>query len=109
MYRIPKEMLKSGYRKTMWNVAEHVIRDLERVFDISEAYVLGSFTTKKRRPADVDLIVFIKLKDRRYGTDWSVDLTLVPDNEAGTRVLKDTDLWMKQKYGKGKYQMVKIR
>lgn len=109
MYKIPKSMLQSNYRKFAWRAAEKFLRDLEQVCDISEAYVFCSFTAGKRRPADVDLIVFVKLGDKRYGTSWSVDLTFVPDNQHGTAVLQDTDKWMRQKYGKHNYEIVRIK
>ena len=60
-YKIPKKLLRSKYRKEMWRNSHKIIKKLEEIIPISEAYVLGSFTTKKRRPADVDFIVLLNI------------------------------------------------
>ena len=81
---------------------------LEKILPISSVHVLGSFTTKKTRPADVDFIVFVKTKEKG-NKKWAVDLTIAPDNEYGNSVLKDSDKWVKEKYGLRKSTTVKIR
>lgn len=52
---IPKKLLQSKYRKEMWKHAQNIIKKLRKDLPISSVYLLGSFTTKKKRPADVDL------------------------------------------------------
>lgn len=61
--------------------------------------MLGSFLSTKERPADVDLIVFVKTKEA-VNEAWSVDVVFVPDNEYGEEILKDASAWVKEKYGK---------
>ncbi|MBN1156347.1 hypothetical protein JXA85_01930 [Candidatus Woesearchaeota archaeon] len=81
---------------------------MERIIPISFAYLLGSFTTKKRRPVDVDLILLLKTKDSAKAR-WSVDLVLAPENKHGEFILKDTSKWMNQKYGKKKSAVIKLK
>lgn len=105
---IPQELLSSGYRKEMWRNTRKIIKELGKKFPVSSVHVLGSFTTKKRRPADVDFIVLLKIKETRRRSQWSVDLVLAPDNQYGEKMLKDAALWMKQKYGVKKSAMIKL-
>ncbi|MDP3710183.1 MAG: hypothetical protein Q8R29_00465 [bacterium] len=98
MKRLPKKLLRSRYRKTMWRKAKSVVRKLNKILPIKEAYVLGSFTTKKPRPADVDFTILLKIQDQTKDK-WSVDLVIAPDNEYGREVLEDADGWVKEKYG----------
>lgn len=92
----------------MWKGAEDFLRKLEKIIPVSSVHVLGSFTTKKSRPADVDFIVFAKTKEKG-NRKWAVDLTVVPDNEYGRSVLKDSDKWVKEKYGLGKSTTIRIK
>jgi hypothetical protein len=55
-FTIPPELLGSPYRQELWKNAKKVIEKLEKVIPISEAYLLGSYTTVKNRPADVDFM-----------------------------------------------------
>lgn len=99
MKSVPKRLLKSRYRREMWSNASRIIREIEKVIPVSSAYALGSFMTKKRRPADVDFIFLLKTKKRRK-SKWSADFVIAPDNKYGEFLLKDAKLWMKQKYGR---------
>lgn len=83
MDQIPKELLKSEYRKEMWENSKKIIKKIKKTLPISSAHLLGSFTTKKRRPADVDFILLLKLKEKNENSKWSVDLVLAPDNKYG--------------------------
>lgn len=107
MKDVPKKLLQSKYRKTMWRNAKAVVKKLSKVLPISEAYVMGSFTTKKSRPADVDFMLLLKTKK---GTEenWSLDLVIAPDNKHGQEVVRDADLWVKEKYGLNKSTMLRI-
>jgi DNA polymerase/3'-5' exonuclease PolX len=105
---IPKRLLRSKYRREMWSHAEEVIKRLEKMLPISEVYLRGSFTTKKRRPADVDFIVMLKAKGSKK-EKWSVDFVVIPDDAFGQAVIEDADLWMKQKYGAKKSAFVKLK
>ncbi|OGE73887.1 MAG: hypothetical protein A3I07_03455 [Candidatus Doudnabacteria bacterium RIFCSPLOWO2_02_FULL_42_9] len=109
MKKIPKKLLDSKYRKLMWRNAERIVKQLSKLIPIFEAYVLGSFTTKKSRPADVDFILFMKTPEKNKKLKWSVDLTLVPDNDYGKFVLEDADKWVKEKYGLDKSVMIKLK
>jgi hypothetical protein len=82
---------------------------LGKTLPISSAYLLGSFTTKKRRPADVDFILLLQLKENNQNSKWSVGLVFVPENKYGNFVLEDAKKWMKQKYGTKKSAVIKLK
>jgi predicted nucleotidyltransferase len=109
MKKIPKKFLSSKYRKEMWGKSEKILKKIARVIPIKSAYLVGSFTTKKKRPADVDFIILIKTKDKTKGSKWSVDFQIAPDNKFGSFVVKDVKKWMKQKFGDGKFEFLKIK
>ncbi|MEK7078155.1 MAG: hypothetical protein AAB911_01165 [Patescibacteria group bacterium] len=108
-YQINKKLLGSKYRREMWQNSKNIIKKLEKVLPISEAYLMGGFTTKKPRPADVDFIILLKIKDKNHKAKWSVDLVIAPDNKYGQFVLEDGDKWVKEKYGLDKSTMIRIR
>lgn len=86
-----------------------IMRRVERVLAIRSAYVLGSFTTKKSRPADVDFILLLATPKANSNAKWSVDSAIVPDNRYGQFVLKDADQRVRQKYGLRKSAMIKLK
>jgi len=106
--KIPKSLLNSKYRKEMWGNSLKIIKKLEKTLPISSAYLLGSFTTKKKRPADVDLIILLKTKDKTK-SNWSVDFVIAPESEHGDLLLEDAKKWMKQKYGAKKSAFIKLK
>lgn len=110
-YKIPKKLVRTKYRKVMWKNTEEIFKKLEEIIPISEAYILGSFTTKKRRLADVDFIVLINVDNKNYDKKerWCLDLVISPDNNYGNQVLEDAQKWMKQKYGSKNYMFVKLK
>jgi predicted nucleotidyltransferase len=77
LQKIPKELLSSEYRIEMWKNSQKIIKKLEKVLPISSAYLLGSFTTEKKRPADVDFIILLQMKDKSK-FNWSVDFVVAP-------------------------------
>lgn len=93
----------------MWRRTQEIIEKIEKMLPVTSIHVLGSFTTKKTRPADVDFIVFCKTKESKERAAWSVDLTIAPDNEYGTFVLEDADQWVKEKYGLKKSTTIRLR
>lgn len=93
----------------MWLRSQEIIEKIEKVLPITSIHVLGSFTAKKTRPADVDFIVFCKTKESKEKAAWSVDLTIAPDNEYGKFVLEDADQWVKEEYGFKKSTAIKLR
>ncbi len=105
---IPKELLRTKYRKEMWAHSQKIIRHVEKILPVTSAYLLGSFTTKKKRPADVDFIILLKTKDHPK-SKWSVDLVIAPENAEGTQVLEDARKWMRQKYGTKKSTVIKLK
>jgi hypothetical protein len=105
---IPRELLKNSYRKTIWKNAQKIIRQIEKALPIASAHIMGSFTSKKRRPADVDFIILLKTKTKP-SAKWSVDLVIAPDNEHGKFVLEDTNKWMQQKYGRKNCSLIKLK
>lgn len=106
---IPKKLLKSKYRQEMWNHTRKIFADIEKTVPVSQAYLLGSFTTKKKRPADVDFLVLLQIKEKNINSNWSVDLQISPDNKYGQTVLEDAKKWMKQKYGAKNSSVIKIK
>ena len=97
---IPKELLETEYRRAMWKNATRIFSRIEKVIPIREAYVMGSFTAKKTRPADVDFMLLLKTSEKDKNAKWSLDLVIVPDNKYGKAVSADNDKWVKQRYGK---------
>ena len=96
-----QEYLDNDYRKHIWDKSKDLIFKISSVLDIQKVIILGSFTTKKERPADVDFIIMIKLSDSE---DWSTDLQFVPNNKFGNETIKDAEIWMSEKYGDGNYK-----
>ena|SRR3989338_11013218 len=95
----PKNLLKSKYRKEMWKNVEVIVQKIKKVLPISEMHLMGSFTSKKSRPSDVDFMVLLHTSANKK-KNWSVDLVIVPDNEHGKEVLEDNKKWVQQRYGK---------
>jgi len=108
MRPIPKKLLNSPYRKELWKNSQQLVKKIEKNIPISSAYLLGSFTTKKKRPADVDFILLLKTKKNRK-SDWSVDIVFAPDNNYGNFVLNDVHKWMKEKYGSKKSAVIRLK
>lgn len=107
--KIPKELISSKYRKEMWTESQRVIKLLKKVLPVSSVYLMGSFTTKKKRPADVDFIILLKTKEKNRTKKWANDFVIVPDNDYGKEVLEDAIKWMKQKYGAKKSACIEIK
>ncbi len=107
-HSIPKKILNSSYRKELWKHSQKFIKNIEKVVPISSVHLLGSFTTKKKRPADVDFIILLKTK-KNNKSKWSVDVVLAPDNSHGDYILEDAHKWMKQKYGSKKSAVIKLK
>jgi hypothetical protein len=108
MEKIPKRFLKSKFRKEMWCNSYKILKKIEKILPVSSVYVLGSFTSKKKRPADVDFIILLKTKESNK-SNWSADIAFVPDNKYGEKILKDASLWVKQKYGAKKFAIIKLK
>jgi len=106
--KIPKELLGSKYRIEMWKNSQKIIKKIEKVLSISSAYLLGSFVTDKKRPADVDFIILLQMKDKSK-FNWSVDFVVAPDGKHGEFILEDAKKWMKQKYGIKKSAVIKLK
>jgi len=105
--KIPKELLSNAYRRELWKNTEVVLKKIKKALPIKELHVMGSFTSKKRRPADVDFIVLLKTSSSKI--PWSVDLVIAPANEHGEEVHKDAKLWLKQKYGAKGVGMIRLK
>ena len=106
--KIPKKLLSNKYRKETWKAVSEVIKNVQKVLPISSLEIMGSFTTKKKRPADVDFIVLLKTK-KNSKLKWSIDFVMAPDNKHGEEVSKDARKWMGQKYGKRNFELVKLK
>ena len=108
MKSIPKKLLNSPYRRELWENSKGFIRKVEKIIPISSLHLLGSFTTKKKRPADVDFILLLKT-NKNNNSNWSVDIVLAPDNKHGDFILEDAKKWMKQKYGAKKSSVTRLK
>ena len=104
----PIKLLRSKYRKNMWNVATPSLQKVLKNLPIEEAYVVGSFSSKKRRPADIDFMVFFKTKSKNKKEKWSLDFVVAPNNEHGKFMFEDVRKWMLQKYGKKNFEITRI-
>lgn len=93
----------------MWQNAQVILSRLNKVLPISSVYVIGSFASQKRRPADIDFVIMLKTKSKNKKEKWSFDLLLGPDNDYGSLQLEDYRLWMKQKYGAKKSTVIKVQ
>jgi hypothetical protein len=107
--KIPEELINTKYRKEMWKNSQKILKKLEKILPISSIHLLGSFTTKKKRPADVDFIIMIQTKDKNPKSKWSVDISFTPNNKFGKSTLEDAKKWMKQKYGTKKSVVIRIK
>lgn len=105
---IPKKLLNSKYRREVWDNSKKIINKIEKSIPISSAYLVGSFSTKKKRPADVDFIILLNTKSRTK-SKWSVDIVISPEGKHGNLILEDTKKWMKQKYGSRNSAVIKIK
>mgnify|MGYP001571702072 CR=1 FL=1 len=93
----------------MWANALKILKRLKKALPISSIYIIGSFATQKRRPADIDFVIMLNTKSKNRKEKWSFDLLLGPDNDYGKLQLEDYRLWMKQKYGAKKSAVIKIQ
>ncbi len=106
--KIPKKLLKTKDRKEMWKEAEQVIKKIDRTLDISEAYVIGSYASNKKRPCDVDIAIVTKVKNRAKNSAWPIDVVIIPENEDTERILSDINKWMKNRY-KQSTEIIRIK
>lgn len=95
---LPKEMLKSKNRRVMWKNTKLVLNKLKKTFPISKVYVCGSFTTKKKWPNDVDVIILFKVKNNEKER-WSADIEFVSNPSQTKEILKAIDKYMGKRYG----------
>jgi len=102
-------MLNSKYRKEMWKNSEAVLKKLKKILPISSIFLLGSFTTAKIRPQDVDVVIFLKTPPKKKNEKWSLDFQLIPDNEYGEWMLNESKKWLKHKYGAKKSAVIKLQ
>jgi len=104
---VPRKFLASRQRRETWENAKEIVKAVEKALPISSAYLSGSFTSRKRRPADLDFVLLLKTK--KLKSKWSLDFIIAPDNRHGEAVLKDVDKWIKQKYGKRNSGVIKLK
>ncbi len=83
----------------MWKNVAAILEELGAQIPISKVSLLGSFTTKKKRPNDVDFILMLRTPVRARREKWSIDMVVVPDNAHGDLVAEDAKKWTRHKYG----------
>lgn len=108
-HAVPRKLFTSKYRKDMWRNVKKIVKKVDGAVPIKRAYVMGSFTTKKKRPGDVDFIILLQVPEKDNKVQWCVDLVIAPDNKYGEYVLKDEDSWVKSRYGLKRSTMVRIK
>jgi hypothetical protein len=106
--KISKKFLTSRYRRDLWRQALPSLKKMLRFLPVQEVYVIGSFSSRKRRPADVDFMVLFKVLPKNKKDKWSFDFIVAPDNAHGKFVFKDVDQWMRQKYGRKNFKIERI-
>jgi len=106
--KIPEKLLSNKYRRETWKVVSGILKDIQEALPVASLEVMGSFATKKKRPADVDFIVLLKTK-KGLKKKWSVDFVMAPDNAHGKEVARDARKWMSQKYGAKNFELVKLK
>lgn len=99
--KIPKNLLSSKQRKEMWKDASKIIAKLDKKLKFCEIYAVGSFVSKKKRPADIDFTLVVKTKSKENPC-WPIDIVIVPKSDKTNFYLKDIEKWMKSRYGKVK-------
>lgn len=107
--RVPQKFFTSRYRKDMWENAKKIVKKVEGAIPVKRAYVMGSFSTRKKRPGDVDFIILLQVPEKDKKVKWCVDLVIAPDNKYGEYVLKDEDSWVKSRYGLKRSTMLRIK
>ncbi len=85
------------------------LKKMMKHLPVEEAYVVGSFSSKKRRPADVDFMVLFKTKSNQKNEKWSIDFIVAPNNKHGEFVFEDVRKWMQQKYGNKNFEITRIK
>ena len=108
MKNLPKKFLNSQYRINQWEHAEEILRKLRKILPVTSVHIVGSFTTGKKTPGDIDCIVFIKTEEKSKNNKWAMDLTIAPDNDYGKQVLLETEEWVERKYGIKKSPTIKL-
>lgn len=106
--KIPKGLIKSKYRKEMWKHSNEIMKKIEKHLSISSAYLIGSFSSNKKRPSDVDLILLLKTKEKK-NKKWALDIEIVPENKFGEEALEDIKKLTQQRYGKKNSTIVKLK
>jgi len=106
--KLPKSLLNTKDRKEMWSEAKEILTKIDKSLDISEAYVIGSYASSKRRPCDVDIAVVTKVKNRKKNSAWPIDIVIIPENEDTKKYLEDISKWMKNRYKK-ETKIIKIK
>lgn len=100
------KFINNDYRKQMWEKSLDLLQKISKVLEIEKVIVVGSFTTKKERPADVDFQVLIKVKD--IEENWSTDFQFVPNNQFGDEIVEDAKKWVAEKYGEGNFEFFEL-
>lgn len=99
--------MSSKFRKEMWRNVEPALKKMLKALEVEEVYIMGSYSSTKRRPADIDFMVLFKTetKDQKK---WSFDFVVAPNNEHGKFVFDDVKKWMRQKYGAKNFEITRI-
>lgn len=104
-----KQLIKSLYRREMWKNVKVIVGKISKSLPISSMHIMGSFVSKKKRPADVDFIVMLRTPAKRKKAKWSVDLVIAPDNDYGKTVFEDAKKWTQQRYGSKKSAIIRYK
>jgi len=106
--KIPKKLINTKYRQIIWKESKKILKKIKTILPVESAYLVGSFSANKRRPADVDFIILVKTKEKNKKIKWAIDFQIVPNNKYGESIVSDIEKWMKQKYGSSNFKIIKI-
>lgn len=97
MKKAPRKLLSTRQRKDMWKDAVKLLNKLDKKINFSEIYLIGSFVSKKKRPADIDFCVVTK--GINNSSAYPIDIVIVPNCDKTEVYIKDIKKWMKKRYG----------
>lgn len=82
---------------------------MEKFLTIKAIYLVGSFTTQKKSPGDIDVIIYVETEEKLKNSKWAIDFMISPNNAYGKKVLTETEEWVKKKYGLKKSPTIKLK
>ena len=95
---LPKKYLSTKERKETWSQAKKVLTKVDKGFNFSEVYAIGSMISNKKNPNDIDFAIITKMKNKKSNSAYPIDFTILPQNEDLQDYLKFFEKYMKNEY-----------